>query len=139
MAYATTDDVATRLGRDLTSSEEDQAELLLTLATGVITGAVGKDDDWAEALDPIPAVFRGFCVELTCRAMANPDGAFSQSETIGSYSHSKSFNRDLPSGLVLTALERQILRRAVGRLVYDVRTPTSTEAFLEELVEHEGS
>lgn len=138
-AFATVEDVATRLGRDLTSTEEGQVELLLGMATASIANAVGKNDEWAETLDPVPEILRGFCIELTCRAMANPQGLFSKSETIGSYSYTNSFNRDTPSGLSLSPLEVRVLRKAVGKLVYDVRTPTATEAFLEDLVDHEGS
>ena len=139
MAFATSTDVATRLGRELTSAEEEQADLLLDMATASIANAVGKDDEWAEDLSPVPEILRGFCIELTCRAMANPQGLFSKSETIGSYSYTNSFNRDTPSGLSLSPLEQRVLRKAVGRLVYDVRTPTSTEVFLEDLIDHEGS
>lgn len=42
MAFATTDDLATRLGRTLTSTEEDQAAALLDDATAVIQELIGQ-------------------------------------------------------------------------------------------------
>lgn len=138
MAFATETDVATRLGRDLSVVEEDQVSLLLDLATAVIASAAGKSEDWAEALDPVPVRLKGFCIEIVCRSLGNPNGLFSRSETVGSYSYSESFNREI-AGLSLTAMEKQVIRRAVGNLTYEVRTPSATEQFLEDLVAVEGS
>jgi len=114
MAFAITDDVALRLGRDLTSSEEDQVELLLGLATATIANAADQTEEWAAALSPVPVLLKGFCIELTCRALANPSGLFSQSETIGSYSYSKSFNKDVSSAMALSDVEVLVIRRAVN-------------------------
>jgi len=134
MSFAEVTDVETRLGRELTTAEEGSVELLLDTATAVIAVAAGKSEAWAAALDPVPAILKGFCIELACRGLANPEGLFSKSETLGSYSYSPGFNRDTPGGLTLTPIERRVIRNAVGNIAYEVRTPTATEDYLEDLV-----
>jgi len=134
MAFATATEVATRQNRTFTAGETAAVSDLLDTATAAIAAAADKDDAWAAALTPVPAILRGLTIELVGRALANRDGLFSQSETIGSYSISQSFNKDIPSPFVLTDLERRVVRRTVGSLNYEVRTPTATEAYLEALV-----
>jgi hypothetical protein len=134
VAFATVSDVATRQGRTLTSAEEDSVELLLDFATAAIADAALKDDVWADALDPVPTILQGLTVELVGRALANPSGLTSLQEQIGSYQYMQSFNRDLPAAFVLTDIERRIVRRTVGSINYEVRTPTPTEDYLESLV-----
>mgnify|MGYP003405151677 FL=1 len=134
MAFATVTDVATRQGRTFTSAEEDSVEVLLDYATASIADAALKDDAWAEALDPVPTILKGLCVELVGRAMANSEGLTSLSEQIGSYQYQKSFGRDNSAAFTLNAIERRIVRRTVGSLNYEVRTPTATEDYLENLV-----
>lgn len=133
MAFATVTDVATRQGRTFTTAEEDQATLLIELATAAIADAALKDDDWAAALTPVPDIIKGLTIELVGRAMANSEGLTSSSEQIGSYQYMKSYNKDNPA-FTLTNIERRIVRRTVGSLNYDVRTPTYTEDYLESLV-----
>jgi hypothetical protein len=137
--FATVEDVATRQGKTLTEAEEESVDFLLTVATAVIADAAGKDDAWAAALDPVPTILKGLTVELVGRAFANPSGLTSLQEQVGSYQYMQSFNRDLPAAFVLTDIERRIIRRTVGTLNYEVRTPTSAEEFLEEVLETEGS
>lgn len=140
MAFATTDDVALRLGRALTSGEEDQADLLLGLATATIANAADKDDVWAEALDPVPVLLKGFCIELTCRALANPNGLFSKSETIGSYSYTHSFNKDVSSAMALSDVEVLVIRRAVnGSNSGSAKAENVLDELCAELDESEGS
>lgn len=134
MAFATNADVQTRQGRTLTSAESDAVDYLLDIATAVIAQAADKDDTWAAALTPVPTIIRGLTVELVSRALDNPTGLSSLQEQIGSYQYTKSFNRGLPSGLVLTDIERQIIRRTIGSVNYSSRTPTYTETYLENLV-----
>lgn len=134
MAFATVTDVATRQGRTFTSAEEDSVEVLLDYATASIADAALKDDDWAAALDPVPTILKGLCIELVGRAMANSEGLTSLSEQIGSYQYQKSFGRDNSAAFTLNAIERRIVRRTVGNLNYEVRTPTATEDYLENLV-----
>lgn len=114
MAFATEEDIATRLGRALTATEAGQAELLLELATALIAGACGKDDAWAAAYTPTPVIVKAFCVELVARVMSNPTGLASLSETLGQYSNTQRF-RDaaVGGGMFLTDLEERVIRRAV--------------------------
>lgn len=113
MALATTDDIATRLGRDLTDTEDAQAELLITQATGLIALAAGKDDDWATTLSPVPDALTSICIEAVARTMAVPIGVRSQQETLGSYNHSESYPDQLAAGIALTDAEELRVRRIV--------------------------
>lgn len=114
MAFATAEDIATRLGRDLTAAEGGQAELLIELATGLIAGACGKDDAWAAAYTPVPAIVKLFCVELVVRSMPNAAALESVSESLGQYSTTQRF-RDAAAGggMALSDLEERVIRRAV--------------------------
>lgn len=124
MAFATTDDIAARLGRDsLTAAELSQATSLIEGATAVIAEAVDKDDAWVAALDPVPNVLRVVTVEAVVRAMANPSGLRSESEQLGSYQHSQSF-RDDGGGFWLTTTERMLVRRAVWGALSGSSRPT---------------
>ena len=134
MAFATVEDVATRQGKTFTEDEEATVELLLDFATAAVADAAGQDDAWATALSPVPTIIKGLTVELVGRALANPSGLTSLQEQIGSYQYMQSFNRDLPAAFVLTDIERRIIRRTVGSINYEVRTPTATEDYLESLV-----
>lgn len=123
MAFATAEDVATRLARDLTAEQGAQAEFLLDIATAVIAGACGKDDAWAAALTPVPDLVMGMCVELVVRVMSNPTQARSMSEQLGQYQHSESF-RDAAQGggMLLAPWEELAVRNAVfGRTTASVR------------------
>jgi hypothetical protein len=134
VAFATVTDVATRQGRTFTTAEEDSVELLLDFATAAIADAALKDDAWATALTPVPDILKGLTIELVGRALANPNGLTSLQEQIGSYQYTQGYNRDLPAAFVLTDIERRIVRRTVGSINYEVRTPTATEDYLESLV-----
>lgn len=122
MAFATAEDVATRLGRDLTSEEGAQADFLLETATGVIAGACGKDDAWAAALSPVPTIVKGMCVELVVRVMSNPASVRSQSEQLGQYQHSESYRDGAQGGgMLLASWEELAIRQAVfGRTTASV-------------------
>ena len=133
MAFATATEVATRQGRTFTAAETAAVTLLLDFATAAIAAAADKTDAWATALTPVPKIIKGLTIELVGRALANPSGLYSQSETVGSYSNSQSFSKEVPAAFVLTDLERRVVRRTVGSLNYNVRTPTATEAYLEAL------
>jgi hypothetical protein len=113
VAFATTQDVAARLGRELTEAEDEQAEYLLDAATSVVAEALGRDDAWADALDPVPTIVLVYTVELVVRAMGNPQGAASVQETLGQYSHSVRYDPGT-AGMVLTDLETLRLRRGVN-------------------------
>ncbi len=112
--FATTDEVAARIGRDLSATETTQTETLLELATGLIADACGRDEAWAAALDPVPPTVRVVCIEATVRVLLNPRGVRSQQEALGAFSHAESFT-DSPgaAGLTLTPTEQRMVRRAV--------------------------
>jgi len=131
--FATVSDVAIRQGKTFTAAESATVTLLLEMATAAIAAGADKSDAWAAALDPVPTIIKGLTIELVGRALANPSGLYSQSETVGSYSNSQSFSKEVPAAFVLTDLERRVVRRTVGSLNYNVRTPTATEAYLEAL------
>lgn len=136
--FASVEDVATRLGRVLTGTEEDTVGLLLGLASAAIRAAVDRPDSWMP--DPVPQLLRGFCVEVTCRGFLNAGGLFSKSETIGSYSYTNSFNRELPSGIALTDAETLVLRRSVwGTNAGSSRADNMLDDLLAEQDESEGS
>jgi hypothetical protein len=123
VAFATTTDIATRLTRTLTAAEDAAAGLLLEGATGLIADACGKDDDWADSLDPVPSVLRFVCIEAVSRALANPQNVASLQETLGAHSYAVRF-RDLQNGggLYLTGHEERMVRRAVfGRTTGSAR------------------
>ncbi len=90
-AFAGVSDVAARLGRTFTSDETAQASALLDLVALEIEDAVGQDDAWAAALDPIPPLLKLVSIQATVRAMANPAGAMVTSETLGSHSYTETF------------------------------------------------
>lgn len=93
-------------------ADADRCGLLLDLATAEIVAQVGKTDAWAVTLAPVPQVLRAICVEMVARVMANPTGARSQTEQLGSYQHSESYS-DSGHTLEMTASERLRARAAV--------------------------
>lgn len=113
MAWPTNTDIATRLARTLTTAEENQADLLIEQAIAAVADACGKDDDWADALDPIPAALAGIIIEAVARAITAPIGVRSTQETLGTYSHSESYTDQLAHGLQLTPAEERRARRIV--------------------------
>jgi hypothetical protein len=114
MAFATTQDVSARLRRELTEPEEDQAELLLEIATAVIAEAAGKSDEWAENLDPVPQLIWVVCVEVASRAMDNPSGYQSIQEQLGQYGRTVRYT-DVAAGggVFLSDREIMMVRRVV--------------------------
>lgn len=111
MPFATTEQVQARLGRSLVEGESDTVEILIELATGSIAAAAGQTDAWAEALDPVPAVVRGVCIEIVTRCLANPQGIRSLQEQLGQAGSTVIF-RD--TGLLPTDDEARLVRRAIG-------------------------
>lgn len=111
MAFATSQDVETRVGRDLTTAEIGQAGQLLDAATAIMAEAAGKDDEWAADLDPVPQVLKTVCIEIVARVIDNPSNLDSFRESIGAYSYSKDFRAGY---LMPTPPERDLIRRVVG-------------------------
>lgn len=149
MAFATLDDLAIRLpgtaatAADLTAKEQAQGEMLLEIASGLVTDAVNHDTAWAASLTPVPAMLRAVTLEIVARVMQNPSGARSESEQLGQYQHSTSFT-DSAHGLVITDAEALSCRRSVfGQTsgsatvesladTFAVNTPLRLDALLEE-------
>lgn len=122
MAFATHEDVQTRLGRDLTEQEQGTATDVIADVTGLIVDCVDRDSDWAAGLDPVPAALKAICVEKALAAIVNPRGVASQSESLGAHSHSETFRRTADVGVFLTPLEE----RRVARAVYGRNSGSST-------------
>lgn len=127
--FATITELAVRLGRvnesELTAAQQAQADLLLELATGLITQAVDRDTAWQDALTPVPVLLRAVCLEMCARVMTNPSGVRSEGETVGSYQHNVSYT-DGSHLLMLTDSETLLVRRAV-------HSATSASAAVESL------
>lgn len=112
MAFATAEDVATRLGRDLSAAEEALAEYVIDSVTGEIVDAVDQDADWATALTPVPSVFKTLCVEKVVVVGTNPNGLASESKTLGQASQSRTYQRSNDDGIFLTDSEKRKVREA---------------------------
>jgi hypothetical protein len=124
MAFATTSDVQTRIGRTLTTAETNQASQLLTAATSIIAQAGGKDDDWVDDLETTPQILKTVCIEMVARVVDNPANLDSFRETIGSYSYSKDFRAGY---LMPTPPERDLIRQVIG-------TPSTTGVRLDSVL-----
>lgn len=116
MAFATHEDVQTRLGRDLTSTEQAAATDVIATVTGLIVDCVDRDEEWAEDLSPVPAALKAICVEKAIGAISNPHGVASFSESLGAHSYSQTSRRSADVGPFLTPFEeRQVQRAVYGR------------------------
>lgn len=122
-AFAASDDVATRLGRDLSTKETENVPGLLESATAVIADAAGYDEGWASQLVPIPKLLSTLCVELVCRVLPNPSQWDSVRQQVGSYSFQAS---QTTVGMQLSDNETRMVRRAVhGRETDSVQVESS--------------
>lgn len=133
MAFATTDDIQTRLGRSFADGESAMAEALIEGAQALIAFEVDKDDDWADALDPVPNVLKWTVIEVVRRALLNPDAVATLSEQLGSYSRARSFPRNAEAvGLALSGTEALLVRRAVhGRNTESVVVRSEVDDYTE--------
>lgn len=116
MALATVEDIATRLGRELSTTEAATAEMLIEAATGEIAHAADKDDAWADDLTPVPRILKFICIEAVRRVMVNPASLRSKSETLGAFQHSESYQAPAEgsgSEIHLTKREELMVRREV--------------------------
>lgn len=112
MAFATSEHVATRLGRDLTAAEQELVEQVIGDVAGLIAAAVGKTEAWAAALDPVPVYFRALCIEKAISIGSNPANLAAQTKQIGSYSIGETFRRSDAAAIFLTPGEERAVRRA---------------------------
>jgi hypothetical protein len=133
---ATIRDVALRLGRFLTDSEEVQVNSLIITATNNIYAAVDKPSTWEMTAD-IHDFLSGLCVELVVRAMVNPHALASVSESLGEHSVTQAFSRDVPgSGLMLTSAEELAARRVVyGNNSGSARARSVADDVAEDIVD----
>jgi hypothetical protein len=116
MAFASLDDIKARAARPFTATDEAAASMLLEGAQAVIEASVEKTEEEMGA--SVPEILRFVAIEVVVRAMANPQGLASQSETLGVYSHTERFSGgDTVNSLILTKAEELMARRAVhGRV-----------------------
>jgi hypothetical protein len=130
MALVDTADIAARLGRDLTADETTQAESLIVFASALIADAVGEEDPWEP--DPVPAIVTHVAVEIISRAMLNPQGLKSSSETLGAHSFAATY---ADAGLAMTKAEELLLRRAViGSVSGSTRVRSVADDVLDSLI-----
>ncbi len=73
--------------------------------TGIVTVT------YTHGYDPIPSDAAGVVLQLASRALGNPAALQSESETIGSYSHSQVFGVGGTGGFGLSAQDRAVLDR----------------------------
>lgn len=107
--FATVEDVAARVGRELTTAEEGQVDLGLRFIASLIRGVIGADDDYLP--DPVPELFFSLSVEKVARLVYNPKGLRAESKDLGEASYSRTY--DTPVGLTLTEDEVRLIRRSV--------------------------
>lgn len=119
MAFATSIDVADRLGRPLTVDEMTQADAVIAAVTDLIADAVGKSNAWAATLTPVPGTLKTLCVEKAASVILNPALGTVAAESLGE--HSVTYARSNDGGIFLTEAERLLVRRAVfGRTTESV-------------------
>lgn len=137
-AFATVADVAARLGRTLSDADGAMAGLLLNGATVMIADHAGKNPG---DISPVPAQLRFIAIEMVCRAMANPEGIASVSESLGEYSYTRGFRRGAAgSDLMLTKGEELLISRALyGKTTASPRVASVLEDAWPDLLTAEES
>ena len=150
MPFATLNDLAVLMGKadedEFTAAEAAKGTLLLELATGLITAGVGKTDEWAEDLTPVPMILRivtlGAVFRVMDRSVNNPTGASSESETLGAYSHTVRYGENSGSSdhaetlsISISDAEMLMCRRAVWGRLSATTMPATTLDLVIELAE----
>lgn len=102
MAYATTQDIAVRLGVAVGDLNAAQVQAFLDDSTALVNGYTGLD--WTTQPE-VPVAIKWVVISRTLRALQNPDGL--RSEQIGSYSYTMA-TADA-GGIGWTVEERRIL------------------------------
>lgn len=108
MAYATSTDVATRLGRGLVAGEIDQVQALIVEASALVNGYLGR----TEPFDPVPEEVSAVVTKVVARALMTadiPENVATQQQTAGPYARTVTFAGD-GSALYLGATEKLMLR-----------------------------
>ena len=129
MAFATAEDIEKRLGRPLSDAQREQAEALIADAGAVILAELNLPEGCEVEPDELLC---GMTCTLVMRAMANPQGLASESETLGAHSHSRGFSRN-GGGLTLTENEKLILRRHKYKRLSGTSRP---ESVVEEMYDY---
>lgn len=110
---ATVRDIRESLGSPFSDRQETQAEILIRLATINLYVAVDKGPDYVPT-GMARQFLSGLCISVVMRAMSNPQALGQLSETIGSYSYTQTFAREVPgAGLMLMPAEELAARRLV--------------------------
>lgn len=131
MAFATADDVATRLGRALTAAEIALSEYVIASVTGQIVTIAGRDAAWATALTDVPPIVKALCVEKAIAVGSNPSGLQAHSEQLGQASENKTFRRrDLPE-ILLTPEEELLVTEALYGSGGSVPVESAVDALIE--------
>lgn len=100
---ADTDDVAVRLGRDLTEAELAAAPAVIAEASALVVGYLGRD--WP-GLDDVPGAVRIACSRMVARAMTGasnlppnlPAGATEFGSSLSVFSHTVKLGDDVAIG-----------------------------------------
>lgn len=132
-SFATNEQVGIRLGRALSAAEEAFVDEVVADVTLLIAECLGEDEDWADALDPVPRTFKTICVEKAILVGSNPNGLTSRSETLGSFSESETFRRDA-GGIMLTDDEERRVRLAYYGRSSGSSRPESTADEVHDLI-----
>lgn len=111
VAFATAAQVATRLGRSLTTLEEAQINGVLEGIAGLMRAEAGKTDDWTP--DPIPSALREMSIQKAIAALINPNNVAATSKSLGSFSESLTFQRSQDGGVFLSDEEGRRVRFAI--------------------------
>lgn len=111
MALATLEDLANRLGRDLTDTETRQATALLTDAEAVIV------DRFPQYAETPTAVATKVCCAMVLRVLRNPDGK--RQESIDDYSYTIDSSRSRGE-IYLSEEEADELRPAPQRGAFEI-------------------
>jgi hypothetical protein len=130
VTFCTVTDIATRLGRNLTTDEQSTVQMLCDLVTNEMCAAADKDADYPGSLTEIPLPLRSIAIDVVTRVMLNPQGYSSTSETLGAYSYTQRYGSSGdgaggPTGIALTPAEERRVRRAVfGASVASIEVPS---------------
>lgn len=110
MSFATYSDVATRLGRDLSTAEQATATDAIATVEELIVEVSGD-----AASDPAPAYYKALCVEKARNIIARPDPEVA-SESLGAHSVTYSRGSD-DYGIFLSEREEFTIRRIANNRV----------------------
>jgi hypothetical protein len=128
--FATKEHVAARLRRSLTTEEEAQVDGVLETVSGLIRSEVGKAASWDPS--PVPSLFRELAIQKAIAALGNPLGVAQESETLGDYSHSTTFQRAQDGGPLISPEEGRQLRFALyGTNAASTRSRSHADTILD--------